>query len=64
MKHPIYTIVTMLSCAYLVLANMSGWTLFPGSANRSNLNSTSYRYRPSFYSSSSGGSGWSFGGHK
>jgi hypothetical protein len=64
MKHPIYTVVTLLSCAYLVMANMSGWALFQSSANRSNLSSTSYRYRPSF-SSSSGGGGWSFGGgHK
>jgi uncharacterized membrane protein YgcG len=58
MKHPIYTVVTLLSCAYLVMANMSGWALFQSSANRSNLSS------PSF-SSSSGGGGWSFGGgHK
>lgn len=64
MNHPIYATVTLLSCAYLVMSNMGGWNLFPSSANRSNLHSTSYRYRPSF-SSSSGGSGWSFGGgHK
>lgn len=62
MKHPIYTTMTLLSCAYLVMANMSGWALFQSSANRSNLSSTSYRYRPSIMTSSSS-SGWSFG-HK
>ncbi len=61
MKHPIYTVVTLVSFAYLIMANMSGWALFQSSANRSNLNSTSYRYRPSIMTSSSGG--WSFG-HK
>ena len=59
MKHPIYTTVALLSCAYLGMANMNGWGLFQNSVNRSALNSTSYRYRPSF-TSSSGGSGWSF----
>lgn len=62
MKHPIYTTMTLLSCAYLVMANMSGWALIQSSANRSSLNSTSYRYRPSIMTSSSSG-GWSFG-HK
>jgi hypothetical protein len=64
MKHPIYTTVALISCAYLGMANLNGWSFIQSSASRSMLHSTSYRYRPSF-SSSSGGSGWSFGGfHK
>jgi len=59
MKHPFYTAVAFLSCAYLATANLNGWSLIQSTASRSALNSTSYRYRPSF-TSSSGGSGWSF----
>lgn len=63
MRHPIYTVLGILSCAYLATANMRGWSLFQSTANRSALHSTAYRYRPAFNSSSGGG--WSFGGgHK
>ena len=63
MRHPIYTLLGILSCAYLATANMRGWSLFQSTANRSALHSTAYRYRPAFNSSSGGG--WSFGGgHK
>ena len=59
MKQPIYTTLVFLTSGYLALANMRGWNWFQSTANRSALNSTSYRYRSSYHSS---GSGWSFGG--
>jgi type IV secretory pathway TrbL component len=62
MKHPIYTFLALLSCAYLATANMRGWSLFQNGINRASLNNTAYRYRPSF--SSSSGGGWSSGFHK
>jgi hypothetical protein len=64
MRHPIYTILGFLACAYLTTANMRGWSFFQSAANRSALTNTAYRYRPAFNSSSGSGSGggWSFGG--
>ncbi|MES2593723.1 MAG: hypothetical protein V4662_00215 [Verrucomicrobiota bacterium] len=60
MRNPIYTIVALMSCGYLAMANINGWALLGAGLSRSALNSTSYRYRPSHASS-----GWSFGGfHK
>lgn len=64
MKHPFYTGLSLLACVYLFTANARGWSLLQSSANRAAFSNTSYRYRPSI-STSSGGSGWSFGGfHK
>ncbi|MCX6855098.1 MAG: hypothetical protein NTV80_09350 [Verrucomicrobia bacterium] len=64
MKNPIYTTLALLACVYLGTSNLRGWSLFQNGLNRSTLNSTSYRYRPSFNSGSSG-SGWFSGGfHK
>jgi hypothetical protein len=60
MKNPVYTTLALLACVYLGTANLRGWSLFQTGMNRSSLNSTSYRYRPSF--NSSGGSGWFSGG--
>lgn len=57
MKHPVYTVITLLSCAYLLAANLRGWNFFQSSANRSSLTSTSYRYRPA-----TGSGGWFSGG--
>ncbi|MGV3662618.1 MAG: hypothetical protein ACO1TE_20715 [Prosthecobacter sp.] len=57
MKHPIYTLLTLLSCGYLIAANAMGWSFLQSSANRSAYQSTSYRYRSSMHSSGSGG-GW------
>ena len=48
MKHPIYTMLVFLASGYLALANMRGWNWFQSTANRSALNSTSYRYRSSY----------------
>lgn len=63
MKHPIYTMLAIISCGYLTLANTRGWNYFASSAVRNSLTNTSYRYRPAIHGS--GGSGWSFGGfHK
>ncbi|SKB03751.1 hypothetical protein SAMN02745166_03903 [Prosthecobacter debontii] len=65
MKHPFYSSISLLACAYLVTANMRGWTMFPDTANRRALTSTAYRYRPSVFTSGSSSGGWSFGGsHK
>jgi len=59
MKHPIYTALSLLSCAYLVTSNARGWSFIQSSTNRSALSSTAYRYRPAIISS---GSSWSSGG--
>jgi hypothetical protein len=56
MRNPVYTIIALMSCGYLALANINGWALLRPGLSRASLNSTSYRYRPS-YSSSSGGWG-------
>lgn len=61
MNHPLYLIVALLSCGWLLGANTRGWNLFQASANRAALTSTSYRYLPSYNSGSSGG-GWFSGG--
>lgn len=60
MKHPIYTALGLMACAFLATSNARGWSFWQSSANRSALNSTAYRYRPSVFTSSSG-EGWSFG---
>jgi hypothetical protein len=60
MKNPIYTTLSLISCAYLLLANTRGWNFMQSSTNRSSYTNTSYRYRPAIHTSS--GSGWSFGG--
>jgi hypothetical protein len=65
MKNPFYTLLALMACGYLVTSNLRGWSLFQPGLNRSAFNSTSYRYRPSFNSSSGGGRGWFSGGfHK
>lgn len=58
MKHPLYTVFSLLACTYLFTANTRGWSFFQSNANRSALASTAYRYRPAAYTSSSS---WSFG---
>lgn len=58
MKNPIYTVIALMACGYLFAANLRGWSFLQSSANRSAFQSTSYRYRPSFNSSSSSGGGW------
>lgn len=55
MKHPIYTLLALLSCGYLIGSNAMGWSFLQSSANRSAYHSTSYRYRSV---GSSGGGGW------
>lgn len=55
MKHPVYTTLSLMACAYLSLANVRGWSFWQGSANRSAMNSTAYRYRPAVFTSSGGG---------
>lgn len=60
MKHPVYTVLALLSCGYLLTANSAGWSLLQSRANRAALQSTAYRYRPAVYSS--GGGGWFSGG--
>ena len=62
MKHPLYTIFAIASCAYLGLANLRGWNYFTSSANRSAFSSTSYRYRPAINTSSGSSGGWFSGG--
>ncbi|MBB5037295.1 hypothetical protein [Prosthecobacter dejongeii] len=61
MKHPIYTALGLMTCAFLATSNARGWSFWQNSANRSAFSNTAYRYRPSVFSSSSGGGGWSFG---
>lgn len=63
MKHPIYTALGLMTCAFLATSNARGWSFLQSSANRSAFNSTAYRYRPSAFTSSGGG--WFSGGsHK
>lgn len=65
MKNPFYTLLAFLSCSYLLAANTQGWSFWQNRSNRASYYNTSYRYRPSFTSSSSGGSWFSGGGfHK
>jgi len=60
MKHPLYTALAVLTCAWLAASNMRGWSLFQGGVNRSVLNSTAYRYRPAIHTSGGWFSGSGF----
>lgn len=55
MKHPLYTLLALFACGYLITSNAVGWSFLQSRANRSAFQSTSYRYRPSFNSGSGGG---------
>ncbi|MBX7208184.1 MAG: hypothetical protein K1X78_07735 [Verrucomicrobiaceae bacterium] len=62
MRHPIYTTIGIIACAYLALANLRGWSFYQSSVNRAAFSNTAYRYRPAFNTSGGSGGGWSFGG--
>lgn len=68
MKHPVYTLFAVASCAWLAFANTRGWSFIRQGTSANSLTDTSYRYRPSYHvssGSSSGGSWFSGGGfHK